>query len=36
MDVHGRGLLDEALPPRLDKVLGELVWMARVLRSGRR
>ena len=28
-------LLDEALPRRLQKFLGELVWMARVLRAGR-
>jgi hypothetical protein len=29
------GLLDEALPRRIDKMLNELVWMARVLRYGR-
>lgn len=28
-------LLDQALPRRMDKMLGELVWMARVLRYGR-
>jgi len=28
-------LLDEALPRRLQKFLGELVWMAHVLRAGR-
>jgi hypothetical protein len=28
-------LLDQALPRRIDKMLGELVWMARVLRYGR-
>jgi NAD(P)H-dependent FMN reductase len=28
-------LLDQALPRRIDKMLGELVWMARVLRAGR-
>src|SRR5215467_6878701 len=28
-------LLDQALPRRIDKMLGELVWMARVLRHGR-
>jgi NAD(P)H-dependent FMN reductase len=28
-------LLDQALPRRIDKMLGELVWMARALRSGR-
>jgi NAD(P)H-dependent FMN reductase/predicted RNA-binding Zn-ribbon protein involved in translation (DUF1610 family) len=28
-------LLDPALPRRLDKMLGELIWMARVLRAGR-
>jgi NAD(P)H-dependent FMN reductase len=28
-------LLDQALPRRIDKMLGELVWLARVLRSGR-
>jgi NAD(P)H-dependent FMN reductase len=28
-------LLDEALPRRIDKMLGELVWMAEVLRFGR-
>ena len=33
-DDSGR-LLDEALPRRIDKMLGELVWMARVLRHGR-
>jgi NAD(P)H-dependent FMN reductase len=31
---NGR-LLDQALPRRIDKMLGELVWMARVLRFGR-
>lgn len=33
-DQTGR-LLDDALPRRIDKMLGELVWMARVLRNGR-
>src|SRR5918911_885846 len=33
-DAAGR-LLDEALPRRIDKMLGELIWMARVLRYGR-
>jgi NAD(P)H-dependent FMN reductase len=33
-DADGR-LLDPALPRRIDKMLGELVWMARVLRYGR-
>jgi NAD(P)H-dependent FMN reductase len=33
-DESGR-LLDQALPRRIDKMLGELVWMARVLRYGR-
>jgi NAD(P)H-dependent FMN reductase len=28
-------LLDQALPRRIDKMIGELVWMARVLRYGR-
>ena len=28
-------LLDQALPRRIDKMVSELVWMARVLRSGR-
>jgi hypothetical protein len=28
-------LLDQALPRRIDKMLGELIWMARVLRYGR-
>jgi hypothetical protein len=28
-------LLDTALPRRIDKMLGELIWMARVLRYGR-
>ena len=28
-------LLDPALPRRIDKMLGELIWMARVLRYGR-
>jgi hypothetical protein len=28
-------LLDQALPRRIDKMVGELVWMARVLRHGR-
>ena len=28
-------LLDQALPRRIDKMLGELVWMARALRYGR-
>jgi hypothetical protein len=28
-------LLDEALPRRLQKFLGELEWMAQVLRTGR-
>jgi predicted RNA-binding Zn-ribbon protein involved in translation (DUF1610 family) len=28
-------VLDQALPRRIDKMLGELVWMARVLRYGR-
>ncbi|MBV9601364.1 MAG: NAD(P)H-dependent oxidoreductase [Chloroflexi bacterium] len=28
-------LLDQALPRRIDKMLSELVWMARVLRYGR-
>src|SRR5579864_2755426 len=28
-------LLDPALPRRIDKMLDELVWMARVLRAGR-
>jgi NAD(P)H-dependent FMN reductase len=28
-------LLDQALPRRIDKMVEELVWMARVLRSGR-
>ncbi|MBV9544367.1 MAG: NAD(P)H-dependent oxidoreductase [Chloroflexi bacterium] len=28
-------LLDQALPRRIDKMVGELVWMARVLRYGR-
>ena len=31
----GGNLLDQALPRRIDKMLCELVWMARVLRSGR-
>jgi NAD(P)H-dependent FMN reductase len=33
-DANGR-LLDQALPRRIDKMLGELIWMARVLRYGR-
>jgi hypothetical protein len=33
-DENGQ-LLDQALPRRIDKLLGELVWMARVLRYGR-
>jgi NAD(P)H-dependent FMN reductase len=33
-DTTGR-LVDPALPRRIDKMLGELVWMARVLRYGR-
>jgi NAD(P)H-dependent FMN reductase len=33
-DENGK-LLDQALPRRIDKMLGELVWMARVLRYGR-
>jgi NAD(P)H-dependent FMN reductase len=33
-DENGQ-LLDQALPRRIDKMLGELVWMARVLRYGR-
>ena len=33
-DAGGR-LLDPALPRRVDKMLGELIWMARVLRYGR-
>jgi NAD(P)H-dependent FMN reductase len=33
-DDSGR-LLDQALPRRIDKMLGELVWMARVMRYGR-
>jgi len=28
-------VLDSALPRRVDKMIGELVWMARVLRDGR-
>jgi len=32
---EGGVLLDVALPRRIDKMLGELVWMARVLRYGR-
>jgi hypothetical protein len=28
-------VLDQALPRRIDKMVGELVWMARVLRYGR-
>ena len=28
-------LLDDAMPRRVGKFLGELVWMARVLRAGR-
>ena len=32
---EGGQLLDQALPRRIDKMLGELVWMARVLRYGR-
>ena len=31
----GGQLLDPALPRRIDKMLGELIWMARVLRYGR-
>ena len=33
-DASGQ-LLDSALPRRIDKMLGELIWMARVLRYGR-
>jgi NAD(P)H-dependent FMN reductase len=33
-DENGQ-LLDQALPRRIDKMLDELVWMARVLRYGR-
>ena len=33
-DENGK-LLDQALPRRIDKMVGELVWMARVLRYGR-
>jgi predicted RNA-binding Zn-ribbon protein involved in translation (DUF1610 family) len=33
-DVDGE-LLDQALPRRINKMLDELVWMARVMRSGR-
>src|SRR5918911_3048382 len=33
-DAEGQ-LLDEALPRRIDKMVDELVWMARVLRAGR-
>jgi NAD(P)H-dependent FMN reductase len=33
-DENGQ-LVDQALPRRIDKMLGELVWMARVLRYGR-
>ena len=33
-DASGQ-LLDPALPRRIDKMLGELIWMARVLRYGR-
>jgi NAD(P)H-dependent FMN reductase len=33
-DENGQ-LLDQALPRRIDKMLGELVWMARALRYGR-
>jgi hypothetical protein len=33
-DASGR-LLDPALPRRVDKMLGELIWMARVLGYGR-
>ena len=33
-DASGQ-LLDPALPRRVDKFLGEMVWMARVLRYGR-
>src|SRR5207237_5820757 len=33
-DASGQ-LLEEALPRRVGKFLGELVWMARVLRAGR-
>ena len=33
-DANGQ-LLDSALPRRIDKMLGELIWMARVLRYGR-
>ena len=33
-DASGQ-LLDPALPRRVDKMLGELIWMARVLRYGR-
>jgi NAD(P)H-dependent FMN reductase len=33
-DENGQ-LLDQALPRRIDKMLGELVWMTRVLRYGR-
>jgi NAD(P)H-dependent FMN reductase len=33
-DAQGR-LLDPALPRRIEKMLGELIWMARVLRYGR-
>jgi hypothetical protein len=28
-------LLDTALPRRIDKMVAELIWMARVLRYGR-
>ena len=33
-DAQGQ-LLDPALPRRIEKMLGELIWMARVLRYGR-
>jgi NAD(P)H-dependent FMN reductase len=33
-DADGK-LLDTALPRRIDKMLSELIWMARVLRYGR-
>jgi NAD(P)H-dependent FMN reductase len=33
-DADGQ-LLDPSLPRRIDKMLGELIWMARVLRYGR-